>query len=103
MVEYGRYYENEVAIVPIDQNILMNLSMIIPVGLMFVVMILSQKRKSKREQELRDSVKVGDEVTTIGGIVGVVISVREDSIVIESQSERLRIKKWSIGAVNKGA
>lgn len=95
-------YEWE-SIMPIDQNVLMNLLFIIPIGLMFVVMTLSQKRKNKREQELRDSIKVGDEVTTIGGIIAIVVSVKEDSLVIESQSERLRVKKWSVAAVNKGA
>lgn len=84
-----------------DQNILMNLMLAIPIVIMFVVMTLSQKKKSKKEQELRNSIKIGDEVTTIGGIVGTVISIKDESLVIESQTEKLRIKKWSVAAISK--
>ena len=84
-----------------DQNVLMNLMLLVPIVIMFVVMTLSQKKKSKKEQELRNSIKIGDEITTIGGIVGTVISVKDESFVIKSQSESIRIKKWSVAAVNK--
>ena len=84
-----------------DQNILMNLMLLVPIIIMFAVMTLSQKKKSKKEQELRNSIKIGDEITTIGGIVGTVISVKDESFVIKSQSESIRIKKWSVAAVNK--
>ena len=86
-----------------DQNILMNLMLLLPIIIMFIVMTLSQKKKSKKEQELRDSIEVGDKVTTIGGIMGTVVSVsaKDESLVIKSQSESIRIKKWSVAAVNK--
>lgn len=84
-----------------DQNIVMNLMLIVPIIIMFIVMTLSQKKKSKKEQELRNSIKVGDEIITIGGIVGTVISVKDESFVIKSQSENIRIKKWSVAAINK--
>ena len=85
-----------------DQNMLMNILVVIPIVLMFVFMTISQKKKSKKEQELRNSVKVGDEIITIGGIVGTVISVADESFVIESQNVKFRIKKWSIASVRKG-
>ena len=86
----------------INQSVVMNLVFIASIVLMFVVMTMSQKKKSKKEQELRDSIKIGDEIITIGGIIGKVISVREETFVIESQSEKLRIAKWSVATVNKG-
>ncbi len=85
-----------------NQSVLMNLIFAASIGLMFVVMSISQKKKNKKEQELRDSIKIGDEIVTIGGIVGKVISVRDESFVIESHSEKLRITKWSVASVNKG-
>jgi len=87
-----------------DQNMLMNILVVIPIVLMFVFMTISQKKKSKKEQELRNSVKVGDEIITIGGIVGTVISVSvaDESFVIESQNVKFKIKKWSIASVRKG-
>ena len=85
-----------------DPNILMNLVAIIPVVMIFVAMTVSQKKKAKKEQEIRNNIKIGDEVVTIGGIVGTVISVKDESFVIESQNERLRVMKWSVASVNKG-
>ena len=85
-----------------DQNILMNVLVALPILLMFIFMTISQKKKSKKEQELRNSIKVGDEIITIGGIIGTVISVADESIVIESQNVKFRIKKWSIASVHKG-
>ena len=84
----------------INQSVIMNLVFVASIVLMFVVMTMSQKKKNKKEQELRDSIKIGDEIVTIGGIVGKVISVREETFVIESQSEKLRITKWSVASVN---
>lgn len=68
-------------------------------GLYFVMLRPNQKRK-KQEEELRKSIQIGDEIVTIGGIVGKVVSVKEesDSLVIETASEKMRIKKWAIAA-----
>ncbi|MBO6126770.1 MAG: preprotein translocase subunit YajC [Clostridia bacterium] len=84
-----------------DQNILMNLMLVVPIIIMLVAMTLSQKKKNKKEQELRNSIKIGDEVTTIGGIVGTVVSIKDETFVIKSQSEHIKVKKWSVAAVNK--
>ena len=56
-----------------------------------------QQRK-KQEEELRKSIQIGDEIVTIGGLVGKVVSIKEDSdsLVIETASEKMRIKKWAI-------
>lgn len=84
-----------------DQNIIMNLMLIVPIIIMFVVMTLSQKKKNKKEQELRNSIKIGDKITTIGGIVGTVVSVNNETFVIKSKSENIEIRKWSVAAINK--
>ncbi|MDR2817616.1 MAG: preprotein translocase subunit YajC [Oscillospiraceae bacterium] len=61
----------------------------------------SGKSRKKREQEesaIRKNVEVGDELTTIGGIVGIVVGVRDDVFTLETGSDRskLRIEKWAI-------
>ena len=84
-----------------DQNIFMNLMLVIPIIIMLVAMTLSQKKKNKKEQELRNSIKIGDKVTTIGGIVGTVVSISNDSFVIKSKSENIEISKWAVATVNK--
>ncbi len=73
-----------------------------PLVLIFVVMyfilIRPQRKKEKETQKMRNNVQVGDEITTIGGIVGLVVNIKEDTVVIETAGERnkIRIKRWAI-------
>ena len=55
----------------------------------------------KRMQDMRNSLEIGDGVITAGGIVGRVISIKEDTLVIESASSKLRIKRWAVSEVEK--
>ncbi len=65
---------------------------------MYFLMIRPQKKKQKEEQQLRDSIQIGDEITTIGGIMGRVVTVKDDSIVIETGTDRVRMRfqRWAI-------
>lgn len=74
-------------------------------GLMYFLMIRPQKKKEKEQQAMKDSLQIGDEVTTIGGITGIVIRINrnsqnphEDTVVIETGGERskIRVKLWAI-------
>lgn len=71
-------------------------------ALMYFLMIRPQKKRQKEEQEMRNAVELGDDITTIGGIVGKVVAVKEDSLIIETGADRnrLTIKRWSIQANN---
>lgn len=66
--------------------------------LMYFLLIRPQKKRQKEEQQLRDSINVGDEIVTIGGICGRVVSVKEDSMIIETGSDKnkMRVMKWSV-------
>ncbi len=66
---------------------------------MYFFTIRPQKKQQQKEQELRDSTQIGDEITTIGGICGKVVSIKDDTITIETGSDRtkLKIKKFAIG------
>lgn len=61
-------------------------------GAMYFFTIRPQKKQQKREQEIRENTQIGDEITTIGGICGKVVSVKDDTIVIETGSDRVKIK-----------
>ena len=61
-------------------------------ALMYFTTIRPQKKQQKREQEIRENTQIGDEITTIGGICGRVVSVKDDAIVIETGSDRVKIK-----------
>lgn len=68
------------------------------VAVMYFVMIRPQKKKQAEEQKLRDSIQIGDDVTTIGGISGRIVTVKEDSVVIETGADRTKVKfmRWAI-------
>lgn len=72
--------------------------MIVLVAVMYFLMIRPQKKRQKEEQEMRASLEIGDEIITIGGIVGRVVTIKENEIVIETGSDRvkMRIERWAI-------
>ena len=76
--------------------------LILIVVLMYFMMIRPQKKKQKEEQQMRDSIQIGDEITTIGGIMGRVVTVKEDSIVLETGADRIKMKfqRWAIQTNN---
>ena len=66
--------------------------MIIMLGGMWWFTSSSQKKKDKEAQNMRDSLQVGDEVTTIGGIIGKVVSIKEETFVLETTKEKTHIR-----------
>ena len=59
---------------------------------MFWFMSRSNKKKEKEAAEMRDSLQVGDEVTTIGGIIGKVVSIKDETFVLETTKEKTQIR-----------
>ena len=75
--------------------------MIVAMLAIFYFMLIRPENKRKKEAEqTRNSVKNGDEITTIGGIVGKVVNVKEEKIVIETGADQVRIElmKWAISS-----
>lgn len=66
--------------------------MVVMIAAMYFLMIRPQKKRQKEEQNMRDSVQIGDEITTTGGIMGRIVTVKDDSIVIETGADRTKIK-----------
>ena len=71
-------------------------------AMMYFFMIRPENKRKKEAQNLRDSLKVGDVITTIGGIVGTICKVDESTIVIETSADRVRIEftKWAVSTKN---
>lgn len=71
---------------------------------MYFFMIRPNSKKKKQEAELRNNLEIGDEITTIGGIVGRVIAIKdeEDALIIETGPDRtkMKFKKWCISTVD---
>lgn len=76
----------------------MIIMMVVLVAVMYFLMIRPQKKRQKEEQEMRASLEIGDEIVTIGGIVGKVVTIRENDIVIETGSDRnkMKIERWAV-------
>ena len=60
--------------------------------LLYFFMIRPQKKQEKKDAEMRDSLEVGDEVTTIGGIIGKVVSIKGETFVLETTKDKTKIR-----------
>lgn len=71
---------------------------------LYFLLIRPNSKKKKAEQEMRKNIAIGDEITTIGGIVGRIVAVKddEDAFIIETGSDRVKMKfkKWAISSVD---
>ena len=82
-------------------------SMIIMLVMMFAIfyflIIRPENKKKKKTEEMRSSLSLGDEITTIGGITGKIVQVTEDTITFETGEDRVRlqVKKWAISTTAK--
>ena len=75
-------------------------TMVLMFGAMYFFMIRPENKKRKEAEALRSSLVVGDEITSIGGIVGTVCAVKENTIVIETGADRVRLEmtKWAVSS-----
>ena len=72
---------------------LISIGMIVGViALMYFFMIRPQKKQEKKDAEMRNALQVGDEVTTIGGIIGKVVSIKEETFVLETTKDKTKIR-----------
>ena len=71
--------------------------------LMYFIMIRPQKKKEKEAADMRNALQIGDTVTTIGGITGIVNSIHDDEFVMETTTDRTKMcfKRWAIQEVKK--
>lgn len=74
------------------------LPIVLVIVLMYFMMIRPQRKRQKEEQQMRNNIRVGDEITTIGGICGRVVTVKDDTLVIETGANcnKMVIKKWAL-------
>ena len=76
--------------------------MVAMIALFYFMLIRPENKRKKEAQNMRDSLAVGDEITTIGGITGTICAVKENTIVIESGADRVRVEltKWAVSTKN---
>ena len=76
---------------------------VVLVALFYFMLIRPQKKREKEIKTLQDSLQIGDEIVTNGGIVGIVTSMKEDTIVVETGtgSSKIRFKRYAVAEVTK--
>jgi len=74
------------------------LMMVVMLGVFYFMLIRPENKRKKEAEQMRDSLKVGDEVTTIGGITGKVVHIKDDKFVLETGADQVRIEfaKWAL-------
>jgi len=73
------------------------------IAIFYLFMIRPENKKKKKLKEMRESLTVGDSITTIGGILGKVVSVDGEKITFETSEDRVRVQiaKWAVSTVGK--
>lgn len=81
----------------------LGISLVLMLGMMYFMIYRPQKKQEKKDAEMRANLEIGDKVVTIGGVIGRVVAIAEDSILLETGKDRVKIRfsKTAIGSVEK--
>ena len=74
--------------------------MVAMLGIFYFMLVRPENKRKKEAEEMRSSLRKGDKITTIGGIVGTIVDVKENNIVIETSADQVRIElaKWAVSS-----
>ena len=74
--------------------------LVLMIAIFYFMLIRPENKKKKAASKMRSELAVGDEITTIGGVVGTICAVKEDTIVIETSADRVRLEftKWAVSS-----
>jgi len=81
------------------------LMLVVMFGIFYFMLIRPENKRKKEAEQTRNSIKNGDQVTTIGGIIGTVVNVKDDKFVLETSADQVRIEfaKWAISTNDTAA
>ena len=79
--------------------------LVLMLAVFYFMLIRPENKRKKEAEEMRSAVKVGDKITTIGGICGTVVSIKDDKLVIETGADQVRIElaKWAMSTNESAA
>lgn len=74
------------------------LPLVLIIAVFYFLMIRPENKRKKEAEQMRNNLSVGDRITTIGGIVGTIVSIKDDKFVIETSADQVRIEfcKWAL-------
>ena len=72
--------------------------LVVMIGIFYFMLIRPENKRKKEAEQMRSALKTGDKITTIGGIIGTVVSVKDDKFVIEVGADQVRLEfaKWAL-------
>ncbi len=90
---------------PAGSSIMMIGMIVVMVALMYFFVFRPQKKQERETNEMRNSIEIGDVVSTVGGIIGVVVRIKDEMLLIESGADRTRIQiqKWAVRGIEERA
>ena len=79
--------------------------LLVMIGVFYFMLIRPENKRKKEAEQLRSNVKTGDKITTIGGITGTVVNVKDDKFVMETSADQVRLEfaKWAISTNDSAA
>ena len=80
----------------------MIIMMVIMIAVFYFFLIRPENKKKKEANEMRNALKVGDNITTIGGVIGDIVSIKDESIIIKTSADKGRVEfsKWAVSCNN---
>ncbi len=83
-----------------DQNVMTIVMLVVMLAVFYFMLIRPENKRKKEAEKMRSELAVGDVITSIGGIIGTICAVKENTIVIESGADRVRIElaKWAVSS-----
>ena len=81
------------------------LMLVVMVAVFYFMLIRPENKRKKEAEQMRSSLKTGDKITTIGGITGTVVNIKDDKFVIETGADQVRIEfaKWALSTNDTAA
>ena len=101
------YFLTDAAVDPTGAGSLTStiIMVVVMIAIFYFMLIRPENKRKKEAEELRSNLKVGDKITTIGGIVGTVVHVKDDKFVLETGADQVRIEfvKWALSTNDSAA
>ena len=84
----------------LDQNVMTIVMLVAMIAIFYFMLIRPENKRKKEAEKMRSELTVGDVITTIGGVVGTICAVKDNTIVIETGADRVRMEftKWSVSS-----
>jgi len=84
----------------LDPNVMTIVMLVAMIAIFYFMLIRPENKRKKEAEKMRSELSVGDVITTIGGIVGTICAVKDNTIVIETSADRVRMEftKWAVSS-----